>query len=77
MSVPRDLAVVGFDDIEASHYFRPTLTTFRPPLREVGEKAVDLLIGILQNPRRTPEQIPMTAKLIIRDSSGPAVPVDQ
>lgn len=77
LSVPRDLAVVGFDDIESSRYFRPALTTFRPPLQEVGGKAVELLIGILQNPHRKPEQIPMTAKLIIRDSSGPVVPVNQ
>ena len=77
LSVPQDLAVVGFDDIDAGRYFRPTLTTLRPPLRELGEKAVDLLIEILQNPRRHPEQIPMTAKLIIRDSSGLVVPVDQ
>ena len=77
LSVPKDLAVVGFDDIEASRYFRPALSSLRPPLREVGERAVDLLIGILQNPRRKPEQIPMTAKLVIRDSSGPVIPVNQ
>ena len=77
LNVPRDMAVVGFDDIESSRYFRPALSSLRPPLRELGERAVDLLIGILQNPRRKPEQVPVSAKLIIRDSSGPVVPVIQ
>ncbi len=70
LKVPQDLAVVGFDDLEAGRYFRPALSTLRPPLQDVGGKAVDLLISTLQNPRKRPEQIPMKARLVIRDSSG-------
>ncbi len=70
LKVPRDLAVVGFDDIESGQYFSPSLTTLRPPLRETGERAVALLMSLLENPRRAPEQIAMKAKLIVRQSSG-------
>jgi len=70
LRVPEDIAVVGFDDIDVSRYFSPPLSTFRAPLREAGEIAVSLLMKIIENPKRPPEQIPLKAKLVIRESSG-------
>ena len=42
--VPKDVSVVGFDDISMSSYVYPPLTTVHQPLAEMGEGAVELLI---------------------------------
>ena len=72
-SVPRDLAIVGFDDIPESAYFSPPLTTVRQDLLEVGCRAVNLLNHQLENLRNDE---PLTAQasfiepqLIVRQSS--------
>ena len=45
--VPDDLSVVGFDDLASSRYLTPPLTTVRQPMREIGERAVNLLLAII------------------------------
>lgn len=45
ISVPRDLAIIGFDDISVSAYTNPPLSTVRLNLREIGRKAFSLLSG--------------------------------
>lgn len=72
-SVPRDLAIVGFDDIPESAYFSPPLTTVRQDLLEVGCQAVRLLNQILQadrngEPFATQVSI-VKPQLIVRQSS--------
>ena len=50
--IPEDMAVVGFDDIPLSAHMKPTLTTVKQPLYEIGEKAIELLLSFIepQNP---------------------------
>lgn len=67
--VPRDVAVVGFDDIAMSAHFNPTLTTMRQDIGRGARTLVDLLIRRL-NGEDTPSAT-MPAELIVRDSSGP------
>lgn len=43
--VPRDVSVVSFDGSEAASWLRPAVTSLRLPLLEMGERAVDLLLG--------------------------------
>lgn len=69
LRVPDDMAVVGFDDLEAGRHIKPALTTLQPPLREVGGQAVDLLVKLMQKPGRPAEQIPLSAKLLVRGTS--------
>ncbi|HLQ60225.1 MAG TPA: LacI family DNA-binding transcriptional regulator [Candidatus Acidoferrales bacterium] len=52
LSVPRDMSVVGYDDIPVARYLSPPLTTVRQPMREVGARAVRLLVEALA--RRSP-----------------------
>lgn len=43
LSVPRDISVIGIDDMEIARYIDPPLTTIRQPLEDMGERAAELL----------------------------------
>lgn len=45
LSVPKDMAVAGFDDISTASIYVPALTTMRVPVQEMAGKAVDMLVG--------------------------------
>ncbi len=70
--VPRDLSVVGFDDIDLARYTSPALTTVHQPVRRKGEEAVRLLLAQVDT-RETaaPEQVRLPTRLIVRGTTGP------
>ena len=69
LHVPRDLSVVGFDDLPIAAASRPGLTTVRQPLRTMGEVAVQLLVALAggQNPALPP---PFPTELVRRESTA-------
>lgn len=70
--VPEDISVVGFDDILSAAYQKPSLTTVRQPLREMGRKGAQMLLDIITNPEaKAPEETVMEPELIVRESTGP------
>ncbi|GAA3539224.1 LacI family DNA-binding transcriptional regulator [Zobellella aerophila] len=65
--VPRDMSVVGFDNLEISEYTNPSLTTVDLPVTEMGRKIAESVVSHLEH------GTPMTsflldAELVIRDS---------
>ncbi|MGO4524598.1 LacI family DNA-binding transcriptional regulator [Microvirga sp. 2MCAF35] len=70
LSVPRDISVAGFDDIEFAAVAEPALTTIRQPRRELGQTAASALIDLLQG-RPSPKRIRLETELVIRDSVAP------
>lgn len=71
LTVPGDLSVVGFDDIPEAAQATPSLTTVAQPLHEMGAEAVRILLDLLGGTtRERHERLP--ARLVVRDSSGPA-----
>jgi DNA-binding LacI/PurR family transcriptional regulator len=48
LHVPRDISVVGFDDVLFAATSHPPLTTVRQPLREMGQMAATTLLGLIQ-----------------------------
>ena len=73
LSVPEDVSVVGFDDIQAAAYLTPRLTTVRQPLRQMGEMAAtQLLMRISNGNGKAPHLISLAPELIVRESTGPA-----
>ncbi len=48
LQVPRDVSVVGFDDIPGAAFHYPSLTTVRQPLRRMGELAVEMLVSRIE-----------------------------
>lgn len=67
--LPRDIAVVGMDDIDLGKVSSPTLTSVSLLASERGRVAAELLFERLENPELEPRKVTVTPKLIIRESS--------
>ena len=67
--VPKDLAVVGFDDLPAAEVIEPALTTVRQPKLEMGDTAIDLIIDKIEG--REPQIVgrELLTKFVIRESA--------
>ncbi|MCK7484918.1 MAG: substrate-binding domain-containing protein [Bacillus subtilis] len=69
--VPKDISVIGFDDINFARLFTPALTTIRQDKQAIGETAVELLLHYIQHPEHRKEStvthIPV--EIVIRDST--------
>lgn len=72
VAVPRDLSIVGFDDIETASLILPSLTTLRIPLHQMAEAAVHNLVERVEGRRLQGVSDVLPAELIVRDSTGPA-----
>ena len=72
-AVPADLSIVGFDDMGAAAYARPALTTIRQPMAELGSKAVELLLAMIEREELCEPcpRLVLEPELIVRDSCGP------
>jgi DNA-binding LacI/PurR family transcriptional regulator len=70
LSVPGDVSVVGFDDGADAPYYNPPLTTVRQDFREVGRRAIELLVGQVEGAPRTAEHLYVGPELIVRRSSA-------
>jgi LacI family transcriptional regulator len=66
----RDVAVVGFDNIQESAMNRPALTTVAIEPRRIGAEAADLLLRRVKEPGGARETIVLPPKLVVRDSCG-------
>jgi LacI family transcriptional regulator len=66
--IPRDVAVVGFDDIQMAAQTSPALTTVRIPLIELGRRAADLVLG-MDEAENGAEIVTLPLELIRRDTA--------
>jgi LacI family transcriptional regulator len=76
LQVPRDVSVVGFDDIPGAAFHYPSLTTVRQPLRRMGEIAVETLVARIDGERIDGEkdwqhEIAVQPEIVVRESTGP------
>jgi LacI family transcriptional regulator len=72
--VPRDISVMGFDDIPGSAFHMPSLTTVRQPLNRMGQVAAQTLLERLENHEEYPTEIAIEPELVIRESTAIAKP---
>ncbi len=72
LRVPRDVSVVGFDDVFAASTHSPPLTTIRQPLRDMGQCAALTLLRRIRDeiPDHHPTTITVVPQLIVRKSTG-------
>jgi DNA-binding LacI/PurR family transcriptional regulator len=71
LRVGQDIAVSGFDDTSISRWVRPSLTTLRQPIEQVGITAIELLIQLLNGGIPEKRQFLLDPELIVRESSVP------
>jgi len=72
--IPRDISIMGFDDIEISRFLVPPLTTVAQPYREIGAEAVELLISLVQSrdaKKPAEKNVILNPTLRIRGSTAP------
>lgn len=67
LEVPRDISIIGFDDLEESKHFRPALTTVRQDFSEFGSRAIAMLRAQMVGDRE-PKFEPLNPELVIRNS---------
>jgi len=70
LEIPRDVSIVGFDDIPEAAHFWPPLTTVRQDFAELGRRCVALLLGDL-DPAAPDYRGTIVPELVVRGSTGP------
>ncbi len=69
--VPRDVSIVGFDNIELAQIAFPPLTTVHVPHREMGRRAAQMLVEMLRTGDAQPSSV-LETKVVLRATLGPA-----
>ena len=67
--VPKDISVVGFDDLLIASYTHPPLTTVRQPKRQMGQIAMEMLLGLVSG-TDSESIIKVQGELIVRESTA-------
>jgi DNA-binding LacI/PurR family transcriptional regulator len=70
--VPREVSVIGFDDIPEARYLTPALTTIRQDFDAIGRKSLELLLAAIEGDEEPPSRVIITPELIVRDSAAGA-----
>jgi len=71
--IPRQVSVVGFDDIPEAQYFTPPLTTVRQDFQEIGSRSLRLMLEMMESDGAGPPPPAMVApELVLRSSTAPA-----
>jgi len=68
LRVPEDVSVAGFDDIDFAAFSDPPLTTVRVPASQMGERAVEVLMGMIEGHSGEVRQISLDTELVLRGS---------
>jgi LacI family transcriptional regulator len=70
LSVPQDIAMVGFDDLPPATVASPLLTTVRQPIKRIGIQAVETLLDMIENGMEPVRTTTLPTELVIRESCG-------
>ncbi|MFJ6572687.1 LacI family DNA-binding transcriptional regulator [Streptomyces sp. NPDC091292] len=70
VSIPRDMALVSYDDLPGADLFAPPLTAFAQPCTELGERAIRMLLDRLDDPGAAPRTERLEPRLMHRRSCG-------
>jgi DNA-binding LacI/PurR family transcriptional regulator len=70
LSVPKDVAVVGFDDIPIGKFLVPPLTTIRVPVAEMAEQAGEMVIRLIRDELLEEHRVRFPTELVVRSSCG-------
>jgi DNA-binding LacI/PurR family transcriptional regulator len=69
ISVPKSVAVCGFDDLHPAMNSEPPLTSIKIPIARMAHDTISALINRIENKEKIPEHIAYRCELIIRKST--------
>jgi DNA-binding LacI/PurR family transcriptional regulator len=72
LKIPDDVSVVGFDDIALASMTNPPFTSVRTPMIEMGSKAAEYIVQLLEGESPHPPSLDLPLEIVIRESTGPA-----
>ena len=67
--IPDEVAIVGFNDVEQSAHSVPTMTSVRTPRSEIGARAAQMLLDLIEGKPVTPRSINVGFEIILRESA--------
>jgi DNA-binding LacI/PurR family transcriptional regulator len=76
LEVGRNVAITGFDDSPMAQYLHPPLTSLRQPIREIGQKVVEMVLRLIKGEELEERHVLLPPKLIVRKSSKPTKPCE-
>lgn len=71
LSVPGDISVMGYDDIELAGYVTPALTTIHQDTSMLGTRAAEVLLSSIDGSREDKEAIVLPVEVVVRESCAP------
>lgn len=72
LSIPEDISLIGFDNVELANVVRPPLTTIHQPKYEMGQAAVEILLSLAKKETLgVPQHREFGVRLVVRSSTGP------
>jgi len=71
LSIPRDVSVIGFDDIAFAELSDPPLSTVSLPRIELGRRVVEALMITIEHPGQSGSEFHVSTHLLARGSTGP------
>ena len=69
LSIPGDLAVIGFDDAMSSAYLNPPLTTVRQPMEKLGDEVFNMAVAAIEGKLKSFKHVLVEPEFIIRKSA--------
>jgi LacI family transcriptional regulator len=70
LAVPRDISLVGHNDMPLVDLIAPPLTTVRVAMEQMGRQGAQLLLESMQNPQQDPSMRVLRPRLVVRDSTA-------
>jgi LacI family transcriptional regulator len=71
LACPREVSLIGFDDVEWMSLVQPPITVVDQPVYELGRQAAERLVARIEGEESPPQQIWLEAQLIVRQSCAP------
>lgn len=71
VNVPKDVSIMGFDNVFLSHFIEPKLTTMDQNMMTLGWTAASLLMEKIANDNKTSRQVVLQNTLVLRDTTAP------
>ena len=73
LDVPRDLSVVGYDNLPVAAWLGPALTTVNQPLRDMADTATRMLLDLARGLEPSTSRVDLVTELVVRESTAPPV----